>query len=256
MRHDAEQFDRPTTTGKELQRHATAAVTRPRPAGTVLTEWCTGVYISGMSTAEKRHVTPAEYLAIEVASEQRHEFFDGEMFAMSGGSYWHNLVKDNLAHAIRNRLGTRQCTVLTSDQRVKVNATGLYTYPDCVVFCGPPAFEDGVHYSATNPLVLAEVLSESTERYDRGAKFRHYRQLPSLEEYLLLAQDRVSVERYRRQSASVDSAWTLTAVADAGGTVEIESLGISVPVAEIYANVEFPTAPLPPESHEPHRRPG
>jgi len=195
-----------------------------------------------MSTAEKRRLTPSEYLAIEVASEGRHEFYDGEMFAMSGGSYWHNLVKDNLAHAIRNRLAGRGCTVLTSDQRVKVDATGLYTYPDVVVFCGKPVFEDGVHYSATNPLVLAEVLSESTERYDRGVKFGHYRQLPSVQEYLVLAQDRVSVERYRRQTAGEPGSWLLTAVTDPAGVVDFESLGITVPVAEIYASVEFSPA--------------
>jgi Uma2 family endonuclease len=195
-----------------------------------------------MSTAEKRRLTPAEYLAIEVASEGRHEFYDGEMFAMSGGSYWHNLVKDNLAHAVRNRLAGRSCTVLTSDQRVKVDATGLYTYPDVVVFCGKPVFEDGVHYSAVNPLVLAEVLSDSTEKYDRGVKFGHYRQLPSVEEFLVLAQDRVSVERYRRQTAGDPGSWLLTAVTDPAGTVDFESLGIAVPVAEIYAGVEFPPA--------------
>jgi Uma2 family endonuclease len=193
-----------------------------------------------MSTAEKRRLTPAEYLALEVASEGRHEFFGGEMFAMSGGSYWHNLVKDNLAHALRNRLAGRGCTVLTSDQRVKVDATGLYTYPDVVVFCGRPVFEDGVHYSATNPLVLAEVLSDSTEKYDRGVKFGHYRQLPSVEEYLVLAQDRISVERYRRQTAGEPGSWLLTAVVDPAGMVEFESLGITVPVADIYAGVEFP----------------
>lgn len=195
-----------------------------------------------MSTAEKRRLTPAEYLAIEVASEGRHEFYDGEMFAMSGGSYWHNLVKDNLAHAVRNRLAGRGCTVLTSDQRVKVDATGLYTYPDVVVFCGKPVFEDGVHYSAVNPLVLAEVLSDSTEKYDRGVKFGHYRQLPSVEEFLVLAQDRVSVERYRRQIAGDRGSWLLTAVTDPASTVDFESLGIAVPVAEIYAGVEFPPA--------------
>jgi Uma2 family endonuclease len=195
-----------------------------------------------MSTAEKRRLTPAEYLAIEVASEGRHEFYDGEMFAMSGGSYWHNLVKDNLAHAVRNRLAGRSCTVLTSDQRVKVDATGLYTYPDVVVFCGKPVFEDGVHYSAVNPLVLAEVLSDSTEKYDRGVKFGHYRQLPSVEEFLVLAQDRVSVERYRRQIAGDRGSWLLTAVTDPASTVDFESLGIAVPVAEIYAGVEFPPA--------------
>ena len=193
-----------------------------------------------MSTAEKRRLTPAEYLAIEVASEGRHEFYDGEIFAMGGGSYWHNLVKDNLARGLGNRLASRGCTVLTSDQRVKVDATGLYTYPDVVVFCGKPTFEDGVHYSAINPLVLAEVLSDSTEKYDRGIQFGHYRQLPSVQEYLVLAQDRVSVERYRRQTAGDPSSWVLIAVTDPAGIVEFESLGISVPVAEIYAGVEFP----------------
>ena len=195
-----------------------------------------------MSTAEKRRLTPAEYLALELASQGRHEFYAGEMFAMSGGSYWHNLVKDNLAHAVRNRLAGRGCTVLTSDQRVKVDATGLYTYPDVVVFCGKPVFEDGIHYSAINPLVLAEVLSDSTEKYDRGVKFGHYRQLPSVQEFLVLAQDRVSVERYRRQTAGDPGSWLLTAVSDPTGTVDFESLGIAVPVAEIYASVEFPPA--------------
>ena len=195
-----------------------------------------------MYTAEKRRLTPAEYLALEVASQGRHEFYAGEMFAMSGGSYWHNLVKDNLAHAVRNRLAGRGCTVLTSDQRVKVDATGLYTYPDVVVFCGKPVFEDGIHYSAVNPLVLAEVLSDSTEKYDRGVKFGHYRQLPSVQEFLVLAQDRVSVERYRRQTAGDPGSWLLTAVSDSAGSVDFESLGIAVPVAEIYASVEFPPA--------------
>lgn len=195
-----------------------------------------------MSTAEKRRLTPAEYLALEVASQGRHEFHAGEMFAMSGGSYWHNLVKDNLAHAVRNRLAGRGCTVLTSNQRVKVDATGLYTYPDVVVFCGKPVFEDGIHYSAVNPLVLAEVLSDSTEKYDRGEKFGHYRQLPSVQEFLVLAQDRVSVERYRRQTAGDPGSWLLTAVSDPAGSVDFESLGIAVPVAEIYASVEFPPA--------------
>lgn len=200
-----------------------------------------------MSTAEHRRLTPAEYLAIEAVSDVRHEFHDGEMFAMSGGSYWHNLVKDNLARALANRLVAKGCTVVTSDQRVKVDATGLYTYPDVVVFCGKPTFEDGIHFSATNPLVLAEVLSDSTERYDRDVMFGHYRQLPSVQEYVVLAQDRISVERYRRQQfgepgsggAGEAGSWVLTAVTAPAGTIDFESLGISVPVAEIYAGVEF-----------------
>jgi Uma2 family endonuclease len=128
-----------------------------------------------MSTAENRRLTAAEYLALEAAADIRHEFLDGEMFAMSGGSLWHNLVKDNFAHALRNRLGGRGCRVVTSDQRIKVDATGLYTHPDVLVFCGPPEMEDGVHHTLTNPLLVVEVLSDSTEKYDRGLKFGHYR---------------------------------------------------------------------------------
>lgn len=191
-----------------------------------------------MSTAAKRRLTPAEYLEIEEAAEVRHEFFDGEMFAMSGGTLWHNLVKDNFAFAIRNQLGDRGCYVLTSDQRVKVDATGLYTYPDVVICCEKPQFEDDVYYSLTNPQVIIEVLSTSTETYDRGRKFGHYRTLPSLQEYLLIAQDRISIERYARQQDD-PNAWTLTSVEDPAATVPLSFLGVNVAVSAIYANVEF-----------------
>ncbi len=196
-----------------------------------------------MSTAAKRRLTPAEYLEIEEAAEVRHEFFDGEMFAMSGGTLWHNLVKDNFAFAIRNQLGDRGCYVLTSDQRVKVDATGLYTYPDVVICCEKPQFEDDVYYSLTNPQVIIEVLSTSTETYDRGRKFGHYRTLPSLQEYLLVAQDHVSVERFVRQAD--DDTWTLTAVTDPNGSVALASLDATVAVSAIYAGVEFPPSQKP-----------
>lgn len=167
-----------------------------------------------MASAEQRlRLTPAEYRAIEMVSERRHDFFDGEIFSMGGGSYWHNLGKDNLAHAIRNRLADRKCTVLTSDQREKVDATGLSTSPDAVVFCGQSVFEDGVLYAATTLRVPAD-----------------------------------STERYRRQSAAAGGSWILAAVTDLAGTVEIESLGASVPVADVDANVEFPPAPSQAES--------
>jgi len=103
-----------------------------------------------MPTAEKRRLTVAEYLAIDSTSEIRHEFLDGKIFAMSGGSLWHNLIKDNFARAVANRLSGGTCRVVTSDQRLKVDATGLYTYPDVLVFCGPPVMEDGVHHTLTN----------------------------------------------------------------------------------------------------------
>ncbi len=200
-----------------------------------------------MSTAEKRRLTAAEYLAIESTSEIRHEFLDGEMFAMSGGSLWHNLIKDNFARAVANRLSGGTCRVVTSDQRLKVDATGLYTYPDVLVFCGPPVMEDGVHHTLTNASLVAEVLSNSTEKYDRGLKFSHYRRLDTLQEYLLIAQDRFSVEVFQRQDAGSSSAgsdaWLLSAAAEREAEVRLSSLGITVPLAEIYAGVEFPPEP-------------
>ena len=200
-----------------------------------------------MSTAEKRRLTAAEYLAIESTSEIRHEFLDGEMFAMSGGSLWHNLIKDNFARAVANRLSGGTYRVVTSDQRLKVDATGLYTYPDVLVFCGPPVMEDGVHHTLTNASLVAEVLSNSTEKYDRGIKFSHYRRLDTLQEYLLIAQDRFSVEVFQRQDAGSSSAgsdaWLLSAAAEREAEVRRSSLGITVPLAEIYAGVEFPPEP-------------
>lgn len=199
-----------------------------------------------MSTAEKRRLTAAEYLAIESTGEIRHEFLDGEMFAMSGGSLWHNLIKDNFARAVANRLAGGTCRVVTSDQRLKVDATGLYTYPDVLVFCGPPVMEDGVHHTLTNAILVAEVLSDSTEKYDRGIKFGHYRRLDTLQEYLLIAQDRFSVEVFQRQDAGSNAgsdAWLLSAAAEREAEVRLSSLGITVPLTEIYAGVEFPPEP-------------
>ena len=201
-----------------------------------------------MSTAEKRRLTPQEYLAIDEASEIRHEFLDGENFAMSDTTFWHTLIKDNLSQALRNKLAAKNandCYVLTSDQRVKVSATGLYTYPDILICCGEPVFDEEIRNTLVNPRVLIEVLSESTERYDRGAKFGHYRQLASVQEYLLIAQDRPCVERYVREPAAGDSPpaadrWVLTAVTDAAGALLLESVGVEVTLADIYDRVVFP----------------
>jgi len=201
-----------------------------------------------MSTAEKRRLTPQEYLAIDEASEIRHEFLDGEIFAMSGATFWHTLIKDNLSQALRNKLAAKNandCYVLTSDQRVKVSATGLYTYPDILICCGEPVFDEEIRNTLVNPQVLIEVLSESTEWYDRGAKFGHYRQLASVQEYLLIAQDRPCVERYVREPTAGDSPpaanrWVLTAVTDAAGSLLLESVGVEVTLADIYDRVVFP----------------
>jgi len=193
-----------------------------------------------MSTAMKRLLTPQEYLVKERAAEFRSEFLRGEMFAMAGTSWEHTLVKDNLAGELRNQLKGGPCRALTSDMRVKVDATGLYTYPDIVIVCEEPQFEDKEFDTLLNPRCIVEVLSDSTEGYDRGAKFGHYRQVASLQEYVLVAQDRPLIERYLRQQ---DDSWVLTVVNDLAKSFAFASVKAEVPLAEIYSGVEFPINP-------------
>jgi Uma2 family endonuclease len=189
-----------------------------------------------MSTVPQRLLTPQEYLEREVRAGTRSEFYQGEIFAMSGGSWWHNLIKDNLVGEIRIQLKGGKCRVVSSDQRVKIDASGLYTYPDMLILCEPPQFEDDVYDSLLNPRIIFEVLSDSTEKYDRGRKFAHYRQIPSLKEYILCAQDQPLIERNVRQE---DDTWLLTVFDDLSQTFTLGSLPVSVPMAEIYSGVEF-----------------
>jgi len=159
------------------------------------------------------------------------------MFAMAGASWAHTLIKDNLARVAGNQLQSGPCRVLTSDLRVKINATGLYTYPDVVIVCDEPQFEDNMFDTLLNPRVVVEVLSESTEKYDRGTKFAHYRQLPSVQEYVLVDQDRPLVERYVRQD---DATWVLTVFSDLKQMYAFGSIDVQVALADIYRGVEFP----------------
>jgi Uma2 family endonuclease len=193
-----------------------------------------------MSAAAKTLLSPQEYLARDRQAEWRSEFYRGEMFAMAGASWEHTLIKDNLAREAGNRLKDGPCRVVTSDLRVKVSATGLYTYPDIIVVCDEPQFEDEVLDTLLNPRVIVEVLSDSTEKYDRGTKFGHYRQLPSVREYVLVAQDRPLVERYVRQS---DDTWLLTAFSDLAESFHFGSIAAPMALADIYRGVTFPEAP-------------
>ena len=142
-----------------------------------------------MSALPKPKLTVAEYLARERRAEFKSEFFNGEVFAMAGASRAHNFVKENLIGELFARLKGGPCRTLSSDQRVSVAATGLYAYPDIIILCGPAVSDPADDDTLTNPTVLIEVLSPSTERYDRGAKFRNYQKIPSLLEYVLVAQD-------------------------------------------------------------------
>ena len=186
--------------------------------------------IDKMETAAKQHLTTQEYLAIERNAEIKSEFLDGEMFAMAGGTRRHSRIKVKLIGALEQRLSGSPCQVLDSDMRVKIEATGLYTYPDVSVACGDLRFEDEREDTLLNPKLIVEVLSDSTAAWDRGEKFWHYRQLQSLLEYVLVSQD-ILIEHYTRQS---DDTWLLETVQDRDAILQLKSIKCSVPLAEIY----------------------
>ena len=157
-----------------------------------------------MSTQiQPRHATPEEYLAVERASETRSEYFAGDIVAMTGASRAHNLIVLNVGAELRAQLRGRACESYVEGMRVKVVAAGVYTYPDVVVVCGEPVFEDEQVDTVLNPTLIVEVLSPSTERYDRGRKLEHYRKIPSLSEYILIAQDARRIEWYTRQEGGL-----------------------------------------------------
>ena len=187
-----------------------------------------------MQTNPKHFLTPQDYLAWERQQETRHEWFDGEVYAMTGASREHNLVCGNTFSALHAQLRGGACEVYNSDMRVRVRETGMYTYPDIVAACGHPEFEDAAVDTLLNPVLIIEVLSDSTERYDRGAKFGHYRNLPSLQDYLLVAQAECRVEHYRRQDASH---WLLSEYRGLEDVIELISVNCRLLVAEMYERV-------------------
>ncbi|HEY2787342.1 MAG TPA: Uma2 family endonuclease [Fimbriiglobus sp.] len=189
-----------------------------------------------MSAVPKHKFTPQEYLAFERAAETRHEYFQGEIFDMAGASYEHTVVKDNLARELGNRFKDGSCRPLTSDLRLKIDATGLYTYPDIIVLCGKPEFEDAEFDILLNPTAVIEVLSESTEKYDRGKRFKHYQSVPSIREYVLVAQDEMLIERYVRQP---DETWVITTFKGPDAVFSFATIPVSVPFEGIYQGVEF-----------------
>lgn len=178
----------------------------------------------------------AEYLAHEREAEEKHEFYDGEIFAIAGANRRHNLIVVNLCGELRSALRGRPCETYLTDMRVKVSATGLYTYPDVTVVCGEPEFEDDVFDTLLNPQVIVEVLSPSTADYDRGAKFGHYRSLPSVREILLVDQERVHVVHTRRQE---DDSWLLSDFRDAESTLRLTSLDVELKLSDVYDRVDF-----------------
>lgn len=190
--------------------------------------------------AASTRLPPAEYLALERSSEIRHEYADGEIFAMTDGTLEHNLIAANIAGELRAALKDRRCFVCPSDMRVKISASTRYTYPDVSVVFGEPAFEDPRRDTLLNPSVLFEVLSDSSESYDRGEKFAQYRTLPSLTDYVLVDQKQALIEHFSRQA---DGTWVLRVVG-AGQRLELPSIGCELADDEVYLKVfDRPLAP-------------
>ncbi len=182
----------------------------------------------------KPFLSPEEYLAFERQAETRSEYYEGEMFAMTGGSRRHNLIVTNVVRELSLQLKKRSCEVYSNDQRVRIPETGLYTYPDIVVACGEPRFEDESFDTLLNPLLIVEILSPTTEAYDRGKKFENYRTIGSLAEYVLVSQDEPRVEQFLRQDGNH---WLFTAFAGLEATIPLSSIQCELALAEIYDKV-------------------
>ena len=189
-----------------------------------------------MSDGTKRLLTPEEYLAIERDVEAKHEFYRGEMFAMGGASREHNLITGNAGASLHAQLANRPCEAYQNDMRVKVTANGLYTYPDVVVTCEKPRFEDDKFDTLLNPQSIIEVLSDTTEKYDRGKKFELYRQIQSLREYALISQDRAHIELFTKGD---DGVWSLSEATGLEATISLPTIGCQLALADVYAKISW-----------------
>ncbi len=191
--------------------------------------------LSGMGRAAlQTGVSPQEYLAFERASESKHEYAHGEIFAMAGSSREHSLLAGNVHGELRSALLERPCEVHGPDMRVKIAATGRYVYPDVSVVCGEPLFDDAKGDTLLNPAVIVEVLSDSTEAYDRGDKFAQYRSIPSIGDYVLVSQKEARIEHFQRRPGGT---WLLT-VLGPGERLTLEHAAIELD--RVYLKVPLP----------------
>lgn len=181
-------------------------------------------------------LTAAEYLAIERQAETKSEFLDGEMFAMSGANYRHNVIVSNLLRDLGRSLRGSGCRVLPSDMRVRTPSTGLYAYPDVAAICGEPEFADDQFDTLINPIALFEVLSRSTANYDLGAKFIHYRSIQSVREILYIDQATAHVIQYLRQEGE---RWQITETTNLESKIALPSLGVELDLSEVYDGVNL-----------------
>lgn len=179
--------------------------------------------------------TPEEYLEFERNSEVRHEYIDGEIFEMAGASKRHNRISTNVIRLLDNQLLERNCDVYASEMRVRIASTGRYTYPDIVGICGDEEFEDDIEDILLNPNLLIEILSKSTEAYDRGTKFEYYQSIESFNEYILITQEPFRVEQFIRQDKNT---WTYLEFRKSEDIIQLESINCELSLQDIYHKVE------------------
>lgn len=206
------------------------------------------------ATPEPRIYTEEEYLILDELSHERYEFMNGRIYyrggvpieaasGMSGASEPHNMIVLNIGMSLRAATRGRGCRAYAADMRVRMGPGGEHSYPDVTALCGRPELEKRRGDTLLNPSLVVEVLSPSTEAYDRGDKFEQYAQIPTLREYLLVAQDRVRVERYT--PGAPGAAWERAVYDDLDAAVDLPSLGATLPLRDVYADVDFPEYPRP-----------
>ncbi len=191
-----------------------------------------------MAAESQSDLTPEAYLDLERQAEGKHEYIDGTLVAMAGASANHSRIQFNMIAHLKPQLRPRGCFGFGSDMRVKSGAYSIYSYPDLAIVCGKPEYGTDRADTLLNPILLVEILSPSTERYDRGKKFAHYRRIPTLAEYVIVAQDAPLIEHYVRQP---DGTWRWAAVEGLDETITLPTVKCSLPLAEVYDQVEFST---------------
>jgi Uma2 family endonuclease len=189
--------------------------------------------------SRKNWISPEEYLALERSAEFKSEYLDGQLYAMSGGSPQHSAITVNVTVELGGQLKGRPCQAFSNDMKVRTSPTGLYAYPDLTVVCGEPQFHDETRDTLTNPVVIVEVLSPSTEAFDRGKKVAGYQHLESLIDYLLIAQDQPRIEHYTRQP---NNRWLLTVMTEMEDSLRLPSIECDLKMSEVYDRIVFADA--------------
>ncbi len=198
-----------------------------------------------MNTERNSAYSIQEYLTRERANTDRHEYIAGAIYAMAGGSEQHNIIVGNVYASLHAQLRRRQCTIYPSDMRVFIPKIPRYTYPDISIVCGPAQFEDGKRDILLNPTIIIEVLSPSTEKYDRGTKFKHYWSLPSVQEYILIDQETYRLERFARHPDE-PQIYLFEVYTDPQDQISLSAIQCTLLLADIYEKVVFEDATLEP----------